>query len=313
MADKIYDLTVGNWSNLFDIKEDEMPSECVNIINSNDFRYSFFSQKERDEIILDMMKKVDFKKYSVSGVDEKDRWEKGWQEILDNFISSGYDKESLIPQYNRNGYPIRLYGDYVRSCDVEFENNFIKLLRSFVFQKYLKDKNNIYEFGCGSCYTLLAFAEMSPEKYYYGYDWVNQSKKIIDAIRDNIGFNIYGGIFDMFKPDKDMEVKEDSVALTIGSLEQLGKKFDNFMSFLINKPFTRYVHLNSILEKYDIDNNVTDYLTYRLETSRNYCNGFFTKLKELEEDGIIKIITSDRLQCGGLLGDGYSITVWEKI
>lgn len=308
----IFNLTIDDWAMIFDVRKEEIPKYCVDIINSKDFRYSFFSQSERDKIILDMIKKIDFKKYTISGVNQKERWEKGWQEIYDNFIDSGCSKSVLIPQYNKDGMPIRLYGDYVRSYNNSFENNFVELIRAFVFYKYMNDKDSIYEFGCGSCYNLMAFAEMASDKYYYGCDWVPQPKKIIEAIRDHFKFNMEGGVFDMFEPP-DIDVRDDSVAVTIGSLEQLGINFGKFMDFLLAKPFSRYVHLNSILELYNIDNNITDYLTYRFETKRNYCNGFFTNLRKLESKGIIKIIKMSRVPCGGLSGDGYSITVWEKI
>ncbi len=308
---EIFNLTVDDWAIIFDIEKEEMPQPCVDIINSKDFRYSFFSQNERDKIILDIVKKIDMKNYTISGEDHKERWEKGWEEIYDNFVNSGYKKRALVPQYNKDGMPIRLFGDYVKSYDDSFENNFIELIRLFIFYKYLRDKNNIYEFGCGSCYNLMAFAEMSPEKYYYGGDWVSQSAKIIAAIKEHFKFNIDGGIFNMFDPP-DIDVKDDSVAVTIGSLEQLGGNYGKFMEFLLSKSFSRCVHINSILECYDHNNNITDYLTYSLETKRNYCSGFFTNLKRLESEGVLKIIKMSRVPCGGLSGDGYSITVWEK-
>ena len=157
----------------------------------------------------------------------------------------------------------------------------------------------------------MAFANMSPEKYYYGGDWVPQPAKIIEAIKEHFKFDIEGGVFNMFDPP-DIDIRDDSVAVTIGALEQLGTDFENFMDFLLRKPFSRYVHINSILESYDCENNITDYLTYSLETKRNYCNGFFTKLKKLEIEGVIKIIKMSRIPCGGISGDGYSLTVWER-
>jgi len=313
MSKEVYDLKLKEFSILFGIKEEEMPLECLEIIEKRDFKYSFFSQKDRDDIILDIMHKIDNKKYTTSGKDKKDRWEKGWKEILENFINSGYDKKYLTPQYNRNGLPIRLFRDYVKSNSENFENNWIELIRLFIFHRYLKDKNNIYEFGCGSCYNLLAFAEHDSSKYYHGSDWVEYPKKIIDKIRDHFKLNIHGGVFNMFEPDYNMHIKEDSVALTVGSLEQMGRDFDKYLNFLLDKPFSRCVHVNSILEKYDTKNNMADYLNYKFEVERNYCNGFFTRLNDLEKEGIIKIITMHRVECGGMFGDGYSITVWEKI
>ena len=236
MSDKIYDLTVKDFADLLSVSESDIPPACIKIINNRDFRYTFFDQNERDRIILDMIKKIDFKKYTISGENEKERWEKGWQENLDNFIDGGYNKKSLVPQYIRNGLPIRLYGDYVKTCDEEFEINFIDLIITFVFHKYLKDKDAIYEFGCGPCYNLLSFAQAFPEKYYCGCDWVEQSKKITEVIRDHYNFNMNGEVFNMFYPTENFNVKNNSAAFTLGSLEQLGEKYDSFIDFLFPFP-----------------------------------------------------------------------------
>ena len=309
----MFNLRVKEFSKLFGISEAEMPKECIDLINKKDFRYSFFSQEDRDSLLLKKVKRIYKKQFTVSGKEEKEKWKNGWEEILNNFIKSGYDKKSLIPQYVRNGFPITLFKDYVKSFDDNFENNFVEVLRLFILLKYLKNSDNIYEFGAGTGFNLLAMAEQLPEKNYYGCDWVVQSKKIIDLIRDNFKLNIKGSVFDMFDPDFGMTIEENSSVFTIGSLEQLGENYEKFIEFLLSKPFSKYVHVNSILEKYDCENSLIDYLIHKMEVDRNYCNGFFTKLIELEKNGVIKINTMHRVECGSFMGDGYSITVWEKI
>ena len=313
MSDSVNNLSVSEFSKLFGVTEEEIPTECIDLINKKDFRYSFFSQEDRDSLLLKRFKIIHKKEFTVSGKEEKEKWGIGWEEILNNFIKSGYDKKSLIPQYVRNGYPITLFRDYVKSYDENFENNFVEVLRLFILHKYLKGSNNIYEFGCGTGFNLLAMAEHLPEKNYHGCDWVVQSKKIIDLISDNFKLNINGSVFDMFNPYFRMPIEENSSIFTIGSLEQLGQEYEKFIEFLLSKPFSKYVHINSILEMYDYDNNIVDYLIYKMEIDRNYCNGFFTKLIDLEKNGVIRINKMHRVECGSIMGDGYSITVWEKI
>jgi len=314
MNNKIFNLNIEDFAKIFGVKKENISKKCIEIINSRDFRYQHFTKNQRDKIILDLLKKIELQKFSLSGEGKTNRWEKGWGEILDNFIESGYNKKSLIPQYNRDGQPIRLFGDYVKTQDGYFENNWVQLLRTFIFDSYFKDKKNIYEFGCGTGYNLLSFAEMQSNKSYYGYDWVPQSEQIINLIRKKLNYKVYGGVFDMFNPDYDLEVENDkSVILTFGAIEQLGKKYDKFLQFMLNKPFCLYVHINSILELYDTKNNISDYIAYKIETNRNYLNGYFTKLKKLEQKGIIRIIKMHRIPLGGLIMDGYSLTVWEKI
>ncbi len=305
----IQDLTVQDFCKLFGV--DKMPLQCVKIIQGKNFRYTNFSQVERDKILLDFLKRIEESTASLCGEGQTERWKKGWSEILDRFRANP-DRTSLIPQYNRRGQPIRLFGDYVKSLDNNFENNFIELLRTFVFEEYLRDRDSVYEFGCGSAYNLVAFADMDSTKYYFGTDWVPQSKQIIDLAAKQFGYNIEGDEFDMFNPNFDLPIREGSALVTIGSLEQLGNRHGKFMEFLLQKPFSIYIHVNSILELYDIENNITDYLTYRFEKLRNYCDGFFTSISKLESQGAIRLLKMHRICCGGLLGDGYSLTVWEK-
>jgi len=311
VSNKIYDLTVGEFSKFFGINNEEMPPECVEIINKHDFRYTCCSKIERDRIILNFVKKMDNKIYSLSGKYQEERWEKGWGENLKNFVENDFDTKFLIPKYNKQSSYIVLKGDYVKPVDLNFEINFIELIRAFVFYRYLKDQNSIHEFGCGSAYNLVAFSEIDPDKQYYGYDWVQQSISIIDAVRKHLGHNVHGSIFNMFDPNRDLQIN-GGVALTIGALEQLGSDHHKFIDFLLDKPFSRYVHLNSISELYDSDNSLVDYLIRRFEKSRNYCNGFFGRLRKLEKDGVINILKMQKVSCGSKYGDVYSITVWEK-
>lgn len=309
---EIHNVTVPDFCRLFGIREHEMPQVCADVIDKKDFRYTYFSEKQRDKIILEFINRMDKKQFTTSGEDQAERWEKGWTEILEKFKASNYDKSALVPPYNRVGWPIRLFGNYVKSLDPNFENNFVEVYRTFLFQTYFQDRDCIYEFGCGSGYNLLAFAEMGPDKIYHGSDWVPQSAQIISLIAENFGYDIRGSTFNMFNPDFDMPVQENSALLTFGSLEQIGKKYHKFLKFLLEKPFGIYIHVNSLLQQYDIENNLTDYLAYRLEKSRNYCDGFFPCLSKLGEEGVIRLEKMHKVTCSGFASDGYSLTVWSK-
>lgn len=306
---EIRNITTSDWCRVFDVKE--LPKACRNVLLEKDFRYRRFTEQERDMVLMKYLKKMDLEKLSVAGEDETARWEKGWGENLDNFRKS-LDKKELIPHYNRKGSPARLFGNFIKPVDGNFENDWIDLLRAFLFETYLYDKSAVYEFGCGSAYNLLAFAEMDESKYYFGSDWVPQSSQIIKLIADELGHNMEGGVFDMFHPDSSMPVRENSVLLTFGSLEQMGTDYGKFLQFMLDKPFSLYVHIGSILEKYDTENSMVDYLTYRFEKMRNYCDGFFTSLLRLNSDGIVDILKMHRIGCGSFLSDGYSLTVWRR-
>lgn len=308
----IFELTVKDFSNILDIDEKYFHPEVIKCIQDNRLRYVYLSKQKRDKLIISLLKKMDGNKFSMSGQKEKEKWEKGWQESLDEFISSGFKEESLIPKYIHLGEPIRVYGDYVEAVDEDFELKLIDILRTFIYYYYLKDKKCVYDFGCGTGFNLVALARMDQTKEYHGLDWVPQSKEMLRHIRDNYKLNINGHVFNMFQPDFDLEIQKDSVCMTTGSLEQIGKDFDPFLDFMLKKPFSLYIHINSILEYYDTENNLPDYIVYKTEIKRNYLNGYFTRLKQLEDEGVIRILKMKKIPIGSTITDGYSLCVWEK-
>jgi uncharacterized protein YebE (UPF0316 family) len=44
---------------------------------------------------------------------------------------------------------------------------------------------------------------------------------------------------------------------------------------------------------------------------RNYLDGFYKKLKNLERDNIIEIISENRVRLGGFWTEGLSTIVWK--
>ena len=75
---------------------------------------------------------------------------------------------------------MRVSGNYIKPKSHDFELNWYKAFRYWLFKTYLKDVDFIYEFGCGTGYNLPILSRLFPGKKLIGLDWVPESKSIID-------------------------------------------------------------------------------------------------------------------------------------
>jgi hypothetical protein len=124
--------------------------------------------------------------------------------------------------------------------------------------------------------------------------------------KHNLGID--GHYFDMFEPEPNVFIK--GALLTIGSLEQLGSNFENFIYWITQKQPSVCINIEPLYEKYD-ENNLFDYLAMRFHKQRNYLIGFLPYLQNLEREHKIKILKTTRMHFGSLFHDGWSITVWK--
>lgn len=302
-------LGIEDFARLFGTTVDDFDDECRQFISQTDFRYSKLGRKKRDETMLGILKRIDSGELTLAGKEGKSRWEKGWSENLQNFISKGYDLAELVPKYVRPDQVLRLYRDYVMPSEANFELNFFTVLRLWLFKKYLKEFDEIYEFACGPGYSLPLMAKLFPEKKLYGLDWTEAAVETVNLIGKKHGINVIGYLFDMFAPDYNLQMTENSAVITIGGLEQLGKDHQAFVQFLIEKAPGLCIHVEPICELYD-ENNLVDYLAIKFHKTRNYLADFLTSLQRLETENSIEIIKTSRMYFGSLYHDGWSLVIW---
>lgn len=303
-------LNIEDFARLFGTGVNDFDDECCQFISQTDFGYRKLNHKERDKTILAVLQRIDSGELMVAGKERKSDWEEGWSENLQNFVSKGYDLGELIPKYVRPNQVLRLYRDYIMPSEPNFELNFFTVLRLWLFRKYLGEFNDIYEFGCGPGYNLPIMAKLFPEKRLYGLDWSEAAARIVNLLHEKHGINATGYLFDMYSPSGNLKISENSVAITIGGLEQLGKNYQAFVSFLIEKSFRLCIHVEPLRELYD-ENNLLDYLAIRYYQARNYLDGFLTYLQEREIKGDIEIVKTQRMYFGSLYHDGWSMVVWK--
>lgn len=310
MNTHIHSLSEQDIAQFLGVSVSDFSEEIRALIQKTDLRYREMEKGERDQVMLGILKRLESPQLSVSGVGEKERWIRGWNENLDLFIKSGYDERSLIPKYIKPDHPVRLRGNYVMPLNANFERDFLYIIRQWMFAKYFSNNNPIYEFGCGTGTNLVELAHMYPEKELHGSDWVDVTKKIIDLVAEKKGYNMTGHVFDMFFPDESFPLKENAMVLALNSLEQIGEKFEPFLQFVLSRKPSLFVHVDSFVEFYN-ENSLPDYLTIMHNRKRNYLSGYLTRLRELERAGVIDILKLQHVPCGGLYLDFYSFAVWK--
>jgi hypothetical protein len=306
-------LTIEHFSKLFGTSASEIPRECQRLIKEKDFRYRNLEGKERDGAILSVLKRIASKELTVAGDSgARERWEKGWGENLSALEGGGNNLRSLNPRYIRPNPTLRLDQNYIKSSDPEFELNWYEIFSRWLFLKYLSDVDAIYEFGCGSGINVAALARLFPKKKIVGLDWAMSSKRIIERLAENYGWNVEGRVFDFFHPAKTLRLPPNSAVLTIGALEQTGTRYEPFLKYLVDSSPAICVNIEPICEWYDPE-NLIDHLAIMFHKRRGYWENFPGFLHALESRRKVEILKTKRSFFGSEFIEGYSQTIWRPL
>jgi len=296
----------------FGAQKEGMPDECRELIEKGDFKYEILEGEDRDAVLLDVLRKLETDKQVIGAEERKDVWHDGWQESLEEFIESNYDPRKLVPKFIRPNKVIRFNGQYIKPENPNFELDYYSVFRKWLFLTYFKDFENIYEFGCGTGFNLLELSDMYPDKHLYGSDFVQSSVDLVNKIGEVSSLSLEGFLFDMIHPDKSAVLKDKSLVFTIGAIEQLAGKFEEFLQYLLDNSPGLCVHVEPTVELYDED-NLLDYLAARFHRKRGYTEGFLPRLQELEKEGKVEIVKVKRLFFGSLFMEGYNLIIWKPV
>jgi len=297
--------------NFEEIFQSKLSGDATEFIKTKNFNYQIASTTEFEAGILRYIKFLLSEK-KASGPEYHEIWERGWNENLNAYQTSG-KLEELLPKFVRENELIRFNGNWIVPEDPSFEKNFVHVLRDVIFREYFADVSSIWEFGCGTGLNLVHASTIFPNKRLYASDWAAPSIEIIEEINKNLSLSITPFHFNLFEPDeKKLPGSTHNGGLfTIGTMEQIGTNFEPFLEFILNSEFKVIVHIETNYELY-IEDSLIDYLAKRYLEKRNWLRGYFKKLHELEEEGKIRLI-QERKTFGSFFHDGYTFTVWEKI
>ena len=286
-------------------------SKITTSIKNNDIlKLRSLSKIERDNYILQILNflELDIKK---SGKDYYPIWERGWEENLNSFLEN-HTKESLVPKYIRKKLPIRIHGDLYMPINDGFELGLLNLIKENLFSRYLKEKKNIIEFGCGTGHHLLHCAEkLGTDVKYFGLDWSKNSNKLVNEIASVYNLPIHGIKFDMFKPnynELDNFNIEDLGIFTIGAFEQLGLEWHEIKKYIFSLKPKVVIHLEPTIELYN-NTNLIDKLAISYHKKKLWLDGYINSLKIDEANKKIEILEQCRT-FGSFYHEAYTLTVW---
>lgn len=292
---------------MFDCKLDNVPMD----INQIDTTYRHANIDEFQEYMLYVLRKME--QYdTIRTIDKSlEAFERGWKENLNMLIDGNDLHLSLKPKYFRPNKFLRYNNGLIVSNNLDLEYNLFTIARHVIFTKYLYPFDNIYELGCGSCQNLLSLSELFPSKKLFGFDWTTSSVGIAKQLANTLNRNIYGTILDMTKPSIDITLEHGSAVITIHSLEQIGKQYDELLSFIIRSKPGIVIHYEPMIEFYN-DNNLLDYIAMLYNQKRNYLSGFYKELCSLEKQCKIEILEAKRPYLGGIIHES-SLIVWRPV
>jgi hypothetical protein len=284
--------------------------------NEANLQYEELTPEERDHYILEVVEEL-----TRRGADDTLRgagqhrlpdWEKGWSEILVAFKRES-TIDSLVPPYYGKQQLVRWKQRIIRPHVPYFDYRIHCLIVNWAIETYLCHMNALYEFGCGPAYHLLRARRYNPKARLVGLDWGESSQSIISQIvASGIETNIEGRKFNFFEADYSLDFVPNSGILTIAALEQVGECFEPFLQFLLQKRPAICVHLEPIDELMD-QKHLIDRLSVLYCRKRNYLNGFLTRLRQLQDQGRVKIHREQRTYTGSFFIEGHSLVVWSPL
>lgn len=306
----VYQVSLDEMISLFGM-DGELPSECRDIAASRDFRFHRLDNEEQEEVWLSALKRIDSGEMWVSGPDQRDVWEKGWSENLDEYAAQG-DVAALKPKFLQSKKLLRWHGRHIEPLSPDFEFDLVDVFRRWLFARAFSGVEAIYEFGCGSGQHLPVLKELYPETSLHGLDWAEASIRLIQKLNEDQEWSINAHQFNLFEPDYGLDLGDKDGVLTVGTLEQLGTNFNPFLQLLLQKQPKVVVHVESLEELYDPD-LLSDYLAIKYDRARNYLSGYLTRLRELESEGEIKIERAYKVNFGSRFHDSYSYLIWRPL
>ena len=270
------------------------------------------NKKQRDDLILKIVKYLISQDPVISGAHRKNQWEEGWEENLNEYLKTR-ELYSIIPKYFDKYKVQRLGGDFIIPESDNFEVRLVSIFQYIIFEKFFKKATHVYEFGAGTGHNLLRLREVNKSASLYSMEWTNSGIEIIKHVAVDMNDNkLYGTVFDNFNPNYDIKLQKNSFIYTFAALEQLGSSTDKLIAYWMSNNPSLIVNIEPMSEPLD-DNELLQYLSIKYFKKRRYLEGYVTKLRDLERKGMVVIHDIIRTGVGSLYIEGYSVVAWSPV
>jgi len=295
----------------------EFSERFISFYNSVDMTYESIDGTEYDNLLLEMLKKIESDSQVIGAPERTGVWLAGWQENLDDFRSLK-SREALVPRFIRPNKVIRYKKSFIKPSNPYFERDFARLVQIYMYDNFIKGEevSNVYEFGCGSSFNLMSLYDLTQEDdlqvTFYGSDFVPSSANLVNELATHFDAPLHGSVFNMIEPDYSYEIQDNSCVFTFGTIEQLDSKFKNYVNFLLHKKPQICFHIEPTVENYTED-TLFDYLQIKFHTKRGYTQGLVPYLEELANDKKIEIVKKQRLNFGSQYMEGYHLIAWRPL
>ena len=277
-----------------------------------DLRYRGLSKTARDAYLLDVLRVLSEEDLPKAGPHRLPDWERGWSENL-AAVRERADNVAVIPRYHGKHHLARWRQEIVSPAVPGLDYRLHRIVVDWAISEYLSDVDTIYEFGCGPAYHLLSARKFNAKGRLVGLDWASASQAIIrEIVAKGIESDIEGRSFDLLTPDEGLDLSPRGGVLTVAALEQVGDQHDRFVDYLLAKRPSICVHLEPIDELLDQE-NLLDYLSLMYCRKRRYLSGFLNRLRQLEADGLLRVIDARRTYSGSYFIEGHSLVVWAPV
>ena len=299
-------------SDLEEAFDDTLSQHVRRKIREYDFCYYDLTQIERDAWIRKIADVLLAPNIEEAGEHRLEQWEKGWGQNLAELEASSR-VEAVIPGYYGKYNVIRWRQEFIKPAHKDFERNSHAIIQDWLFDKYMRNAETVYEFGCGTGHNLFRVRNVNPKAKIWGLDWATSSQKIIRRLaRNGVDSNLFAHRFNFFDPDNSFNLENNSIVYTSASIEQTGTQYKRFVEYLLRQRPALCIHIEPIAELLD-KNNLLDYLSIQYFKKRKYLSGYLDHLRQLEKQGQIKIHRAQRTYIGSLFIEGYSVIVWSPL
>lgn len=263
------------------------------LINLDDVTtdYTYLDPEEVDDVINHVSQHIS----EVNKKPGQHNWNEAWSEVA-QCDSPKYFK----PRFTIDNQGVYRYNHaYIKSPCENLESKFHDKLISNIQDRWLQDVDCVVEFGCGTGHNLQKIRSRNESIKVFGSDWASSSQEILTKN------NIPTWNFDMTKFNStlpyNIEQFENICFLTVGSMEQLGTRWQNFLQFMLSFKPAKSIHIEPIVELYDA-NNPIDKLAIDYHYKREYLNGFYSCISRLDE-----LKYHERTTFGNTYNEGFTI------